>query len=422
MSLDRQLENCHNLAQALGGLETAVKAYVHVGGILGKTSTVRFLSRIVKSCTPLRIGSFVHPAIIAPRDCIRIGDEGLGLGEYEALRDRVDEALLQLTVPVTEYERLFTIALLAFKMHQCDLVIVESAFGGVFDATTVLTKACKDTKQLAAVMTRIALDHVQHLGSTLSAITANISGIIRPSVPVVLSKEQPAEVLHTLRSLGIRIASPVQTFGPLDVNQFFTRMPLHQQGLNMELAMRTYQLIAPELEALFGVTCRRPMSGLLAELLLSHTFAELYCGRGKLIVDAAQNSAANLCSWLRHAPLQEQDKVHLVIGMVDKADEVIRDFFRSFGLRPQYHYSLVGFTSPRGYPWIHAAERDKLKKLLLEVYDDPKDASPPSITNLSHLAEVLAEDLGASDMVVVCGSPHIVHEFYHLTLPHERHL
>lgn len=419
MNIEQQLEACSTLSELLSVPKHSIKAYVHIGGILGKTSTARFLTRIVRGCTPLTVGTFIHPPIISPQSCILVQDEEIGLKEYQDLQERVKQAVEKLSMPITAYEKLVMMAILAFQQHECDFIIVEAAFGGTFDATSILARTHKKMKQLAVVLSRIALDHVQFLGSSLAAITANITGIIRPSVPTILSRDQPAEVVQAVHDLGITIAPSVHPFGYLDEDEFFTRMPHHQQASNIDLAIRTFQLIAPDLGAIFGITCKTPPSGILAELSLPHTFVELCFHRRKFILDAAQNGDANLCLWLRNLPLQVHEKVHLVIGMAYKVDLVVKHFFKSLGMRPNYYYSFVRFSPPDGTPWIHSADRTKLRRLLNDVYEEAKFMVEPVVTNMTELSEVLSEDPNACGTVIIFGSPQIVSGFYQITVPRE---
>jgi dihydrofolate synthase/folylpolyglutamate synthase len=71
-----------------------------------------------------------------------------------------------------------------------DVAVVEVGLGGRFDATNVLEPA-------ATVVTTVALDHQEHLGTTVGAIAFEKAGIIKPGVPVVVGRvsDEAAAVL-----------------------------------------------------------------------------------------------------------------------------------------------------------------------------------------------------------------------------------
>ena len=64
--------------------------------------------------------------------------------------------------PVTAFELLTAMALLAFADAGCELAVVEVGLGGTFDATNVVTPA-------VSIITRLDLEHTQMLGDTLAS-------------------------------------------------------------------------------------------------------------------------------------------------------------------------------------------------------------------------------------------------------------
>ena len=62
------------------------------------------------------------------------------------------------------------------RVPACEVAVLEVGLGGRFDATNVV-------EPVVAAITSIALDHEQHLGTTLEAIAFEKAGIIKPGVP-----------------------------------------------------------------------------------------------------------------------------------------------------------------------------------------------------------------------------------------------
>src|SRR2546430_5485205 len=66
-----------------------------------------------------------------------------------------------------------------------DLLVCEVGLGGRLDSTNVLDLGVE-------VITNIALDHTQHLGSTPEAIAAEKAGILKPDSLAITAAQPPA--------------------------------------------------------------------------------------------------------------------------------------------------------------------------------------------------------------------------------------
>ena len=67
-----------------------------------------------------------------------------------------------------------------FAAEKCDAVVLEVGLGGRLDSTNVIPAP------EVAVITNIGLEHTAILGSTLAAIAAEKSGILKPGCRAVL--------------------------------------------------------------------------------------------------------------------------------------------------------------------------------------------------------------------------------------------
>jgi len=95
--------------------------------------------------------------------------------------------------------------LMYFAEENCDYVSFEVGLGGRFDATNVVTP-------VVSVITTIGYDHMEQLGSTLSQISFEKAGIIKPGVPVVtgVCEEEPLAVIKKRAS---DLGSPLTIVG-----------------------------------------------------------------------------------------------------------------------------------------------------------------------------------------------------------------
>jgi dihydrofolate synthase/folylpolyglutamate synthase len=76
-----------------------------------------------------------------------------------------------------------------FRQQQVDIAVIEVGLGGRLDATNVITPRL-------SLITNISWDHKNILGDTLQKIAFEKAGIIKPSIPVVISEYQ--EEVHTV--------------------------------------------------------------------------------------------------------------------------------------------------------------------------------------------------------------------------------
>ncbi|MGB8959203.1 MAG: Mur ligase family protein, partial [Candidatus Aminicenantales bacterium] len=176
------LENIAILCLALGNPQTSFLS-IHVAGTNGKGSVSAMLAEIMRR-HGLKTGLYISPHLVRVEERIRVNGRCIGSGRFRERLSRlkaVIDGLMaegRLIYHPTYFEVLTAIAFLEFAERQVDVAILEVGMGGRFDATNVV-------RPLVSVITTIAMDHQQHLGSTLRQIAFEKAGIIKPGVPVV---------------------------------------------------------------------------------------------------------------------------------------------------------------------------------------------------------------------------------------------
>jgi len=96
----------------------------------------------------------------------------------------------------TFFEATTAIAFCWFAEQGVDVAVIETGLGGRLDATNVV-------RPMISVITNVALDHQEYLGTTLRAIAREKGGIIKPRTPVVTASEDP-DVFRVLRAIARR--------------------------------------------------------------------------------------------------------------------------------------------------------------------------------------------------------------------------
>jgi dihydrofolate synthase/folylpolyglutamate synthase len=99
------------------------------------------------------------------------------------LAETIEVAGNRLSTPPTWFEAVTALAFLAFQRHAVDIAVVEVGMGGRWDATNVIPPP------VLAVITPVAFDHMQYLGSTIEAIAGEKAGILKTGSELVLAQQ-----------------------------------------------------------------------------------------------------------------------------------------------------------------------------------------------------------------------------------------
>ena len=175
------MERIKALLAYLGHPEQQVKT-IHVTGTNGKGSVVSLVTDILLAAG-LRVGKFTSPHLVKYNERISVNDTDIS---DEDLVQAVRTAARAAQVVVgrgeceqpTQFEILTAAAFWYFARQDLDYAVIEVGLGGLWDSTNVIIP-------VVSVITNIALEHTDRLGTTLEAIAEQKAGIIKPGVPVV---------------------------------------------------------------------------------------------------------------------------------------------------------------------------------------------------------------------------------------------
>lgn len=169
--------------------------FVHIAGTNGKGSVATFLSCMLTKAG-YKTGSYISPNMLRVNERISIDGKAITDGEMKRLFTRVEAACVRAEADTgvypTQFEIWTAMAFCYFAEQECDYVVLETGLGGRRDATNIVS-----TTELA-VITHIALDHMQYLGNTIEQIAGEKAGIIKPGTRVVSARQEDgaAEVLR----------------------------------------------------------------------------------------------------------------------------------------------------------------------------------------------------------------------------------
>jgi dihydrofolate synthase/folylpolyglutamate synthase len=173
----KDITNTIRLCEALGNPQNKFKS-IHIAGTNGKGSTSHMIASILQEAG-YKTGLYTSPHLKSFTERIRINGEEVSqefvIGFVNRIQDLIDE------IQPSFFEITVAMAFDYFAQQSIDVAVVEVGLGGRLDSTNVITP-------LLSLITNIGWDHKDILGNTLREIASEKAGIIKSTVPVVISE------------------------------------------------------------------------------------------------------------------------------------------------------------------------------------------------------------------------------------------
>lgn len=179
------LERIQKLLDRIGNPERKCR-FIHVAGTNGKGSVCTMISEIMQK-SGYKTGLFTSPYIIEFCDRIQIDGAMIPKSAVAEIVEEIFpiiEEMMDNGEPITEFECVTVIAFEYFAREQCDIVVLETGLGGLYDSTNVILSS------IASVITSISLDHTAVLGDTLEMISHEKAGIIKKDCVTVFCPQE----------------------------------------------------------------------------------------------------------------------------------------------------------------------------------------------------------------------------------------
>jgi len=200
------LDVIRDLLRRLGDPHEAFPA-IHVTGTNGKGSVCAYLASIFHAAG-YRTGLYTSPHLVRFNERIRVDGRMIADEDVARLYARIKPNASEMaagseTNRPTFFEVTTAMAFEYFREQKVDVGIVEVGMGGRMDATNVVrSKAC--------VITRVGLEHTEHLGKSIDRIAREKAGILKPGVPLVTVDQH---VLGILVDRAGELGCPVTVVG-----------------------------------------------------------------------------------------------------------------------------------------------------------------------------------------------------------------
>jgi dihydrofolate synthase/folylpolyglutamate synthase len=208
------LETLHPKAIALGLDRVASVAsrldvapacpVITVAGTNGKGSTCALLEQMLLA-DGYRVAMYTSPHLLRYNERVRIsGAEASDAALCDAFA-AVEAA--RAGTPLTYFEFGTLGALWLFARQKLDALILEVGLGGRLDAVNIVDPD-------VAVVTTVAIDHVDYLGATREDIGREKAGIFRPAKPAICAdRDPPASLIAHATAIGAMLVRIGRDYG-----------------------------------------------------------------------------------------------------------------------------------------------------------------------------------------------------------------
>ncbi len=208
-----------------------------VGGTNGKGSTCALLEAVLLAAGK-RVGLYTSPHLLRYNERVRI--DGCEAGDAVLVDAFAEVERARGEIPLTYFEHGTLAAWVAFCHAGLDAIILEVGLGGRLDAVNVFEPDC-------AIVTSVAMDHMDYLGDTREAIGFEKAGIFRPGKPAICGDPlPPASLVAHAEAIGAQLQISGRDFGFAgDQNQwaFWTAGGSRRGGLAYPALRGTNQLL-----------------------------------------------------------------------------------------------------------------------------------------------------------------------------------
>jgi dihydrofolate synthase/folylpolyglutamate synthase len=276
-------ENCHPKEIDLG-LERIQSVYtklfpkgvpfatITVAGTNGKGSTIALIESIYQQ-SAFQVAKFTSPHILNYNERFVVNGKQATDHQICLAFEKIAQARDDISLTYFEFSTLA--ALLIFAEQGVDIAILEVGLGGRLDSVNVV-----DTD--IAVITNIAIDHVEYLGDTRELIGYEKAGIMRANTPCVCGDIDPPESLT-------KHANAVGAFLEFVSKPYSGVLSLHGDHQRQNAALAT--LCIHKLQTKFPIDQRTLFQG-LKSAQLNGRFQTQTINNKLVIFDVAHNEAA----------------------------------------------------------------------------------------------------------------------------------
>ena len=413
-AIDMGLSRVLPVAEALGVVQSAKDdAYVFtVAGTNGKGSTTAVIAQICQAAG-YKTALYQSPHLSVFNERVRINGEMVSDETLIDAFSKVEAARLQCALTLSFFEMTTLAALLIFAEADCDVWVLEVGLGGRLDVVNIIDPDM-------AVITNIAIDHVDWLGDNVEDIGREKAGILRDGITLVYGdKTMPASVQQAIATHQATCYQAGQDFNYREVDTDVWQYS--NAAVTMQLPRPTLSLTntSNALSAVLASPLNIDKSAIeqaLQTVKLAGRFDYRETHNRHWLFDVAHNEqgvefllAQLLPLWQQHLATQNSCahlsskpvSIKMLFSMLgDKDIKKVVQRLTEAGL-PISDWFIAEIDYPR------AASTEKLQSILASYVDK---AQIHAFKRLSEATAAVIKGSQAQDLIVVCGSFHTIGE------------
>jgi dihydrofolate synthase / folylpolyglutamate synthase len=373
---------------------------IHVTGTNGKGSTSQIVTKLLMA-HGLKVGTYSSPHLESIRERIQVNGEAIAEEDFAEAIAAVANSEGMSGVRPTYFEIMTAAAFRWFSDDAIDVAVIEVGMLGRWDATNVVQPD-------VAIITNIALDHMEFAGPTLAHIAKEKAGIIKQgSIAVIgelnedlhpiFSAEPHEEILFrgdqfdvadnhlALGGRSLHVRTPRADYIDLFV-------PLHgwHQGDNTAVAIMA-------VESFFGSALdQETVQEGLASVAMPGRF-EVVGHQPLVILDGAHNPAgAEVCASVFFDDFDPHGRRILVVGVLGGRD--ISDTLSALKVDEFERVICCTAPSPRARP---AAE-------IAAIAEEMGCSDVLTVDTVERACDLALADATSDDAVLIAGSLYVV--------------
>ncbi len=413
-AIDMGLSRVLPIAEALGVVQSAKDdAYVFtVEGTNGNGSTTAVIAQICQAAG-YKTALYQSPHLSVFNERVRINGEMVSDETLIDAFSKVEAARLQCALTLSFFEMTTLAALLIFAEADCDVWVLEVGLGGRLDVVNIIDPDM-------AVITNIAIDHVDWLGDNVEDIGREKAGILRDGITLVYGdKTMPASVQQAIATHQATCYQAGQDFDYREVDTDVWQYS--NAAVTMQLPRPTLSLTntSNALSAVLASPLNIDKSAIeqaLQTVKLAGRFDYRETHNRHWLFDVAHNEqgvefllAQLLPLWQQHLATQNSCEqgtckpanIKMLFSMLgDKDIKKVVQRLTEAGL-PISDWFIAEIDYPR------AASTEKLQGILTSYVDS---AQIHEFRRLSEATAAVIKGSQAQDLIVVCGSFHTIGE------------
>jgi dihydrofolate synthase/folylpolyglutamate synthase len=196
---------------------------IHVAGTKGKGSVCAMISSILAKAG-YKVGFYSSPHMIDFCERIKVNNKNISRSDLVKVVSEMRSKIKKVE-KLSTFEIITATAFQYFSNHRIKVGVIEVGMGGRLDATNIVNP-------LISIITPISYDHMKVLGKTIKKIAQEKAGIIKRSIPVILSP-QSYTAKKTINQIALEKDSQV-----IDITKMYSF-----KQLEYSLQKQTFEII-----------------------------------------------------------------------------------------------------------------------------------------------------------------------------------